>query len=281
MLDSYVHSVAPSTAANRTSQAKAYVSFAVHYGFHPLGPSGTQLCMYVQFLINSFSAPTSVKNYVSGARTWIAQHGGDLSGFSTFEYHQMNSGIKKRSSHTPNRAAPLERHHIKAIVDFFDSTPSVPKCAKPCVLIGYHTFLRSSNLLAPSTTSWGGPHTLMAQDLRLCNEGLQVIVYSTKTKSDHNPIHPVIPWNSDPVWCPATAWLRYSTEVRPWILGPTFICDNRRPLTANQLAGLMRLALASASDINPSRVSMHSLRRGATQSAIQQGLSLDQIKERG
>lgn len=281
MLDSYTHSVAQSTASNRLTQAKVYLTFSVHYGFHPLNPSGRQLCLYIQFLTNSFKAPTSVKNYLSGARTWIAQHGGALAAFATSEYLQMGFGITKRSSHTPKRAAPLEWHHIEAIANFFDATPSIPKCAKACILIGYHTFLRSSNLLAPSSTSWGSPHTVMAQDLRLCDEGLQITVYSTKTKSDSTPVQTMIPWNSNPVLCSATAWLRYSSEVKPWILGPAFLCDDGRPLTGNQLTGLMRLALHTASDINPSRVSMHSLRRGATHFALQQGLTLDQIKERG
>lgn len=281
MVNSFAHSVAPGTSTNRATQARAYITFAVHYQFQPLYPTGRQLCMYAQFLINSFSAPTSVKNYLSGARTWIAQHGGVVSAFTSFEYQQMHSGITKRSTHNPSRAVPLEWHHIASIAAFFDASPVIPLSAKTCVLVGYHTFLRSSNLLAPSGSSWGGPHTLRAQDLQLSDQGLEITIYSTKTKTDPKPSKTIIPWGPDPALCPVASWLKYSTTVKPWVLGPAFISDNGRALTARQLVGLIRLALCEFQDISPARVSMHSLRRGATQSALRQGLSLEQIKERG
>lgn len=176
MIDSYENSIAPGTAANRLTQAKSYIGFAVRYGVNPLRPSRTDLCMYLQFLVNSHSAPTTVKNYLSGARSWMAEHGGDISPFSSFGYLQLYSGISKRSSHVPKRAEPLTWTHIKMILDFLDSSPSIPRGAKPCIIIGYFTFLRASNLLSPTINSWGGPHTILAQDITASEEGLSVSV---------------------------------------------------------------------------------------------------------
>lgn len=83
MLDSYGSSLAPGTLANRLTQAKTYICFAVLYDLNPLKPSSSQLCMFTQYLKNSFAAPATVKNYLSGARTWIAEHGGDLTPFGS------------------------------------------------------------------------------------------------------------------------------------------------------------------------------------------------------
>lgn len=237
--------------------------------------------MYVQYLKNSFAAPTTVKNYLSGARTWLAEHGGDLSHFTSPEYRQLTGGLTKRSHHIPSRAAPLGWNHIQHIVAFLDSTPGIPVAVKPCILISFHTFLRSSNLLSPTMSAWGGPHTLSVQDLTLSDQGLEISVHSTKTKSDGNPVKTLIPWGQDHVSCSAMAWFKYLNKIKPWALGPAFITDDGLPLTARHVVGFMRLALKDCKDLPPSRISLHSLRRGAVHSAIQLGTPLEVIKEKG
>lgn len=220
MVGSYMDSVAPGALANRLTQAKSYITFAVHYGFNPLCPTSTDLCMYVEFLKNSYSAPTTVKNYLSGAKTWLSEHGGNVSSFTSFEYGQIFSGLSKRSTHVPARAAPLGWDHIRTIAAFFDRTPAIPLGAKPCVLIGFHTFLRGGNLFLPTMSSWGGPHTITPRDLQLSDEGLRVSIRSTKTKSDPTPVVTVIPWQDDPLLCPCSAWSNYQHRVK--LLGPAF-----------------------------------------------------------
>lgn len=63
--------------------------------------------------------------------------------------------------------------------------------------------------------------------------------------------------------------------------GPAFLKDEGLPLTARLVVGFMRLALTDAKDIDSAKISMHSLRRGAAQSAAAAGVTIDQIKERG
>lgn len=278
MIGSYYDSVAPGTLANRLTQARCYVTFATYYGFDHLNPDSTSICMYIQFLKNSYTAPRTIKNYLSGARTWISEHGGNVSSFKSFEFHQLASCLTKRSLHVPARAAPLTWEHIRIIVNFLDKTPVVPLSAKPCVLIGFHSFLRSGNLLSPTMSSWGGPHTISAHDITVSDEGLHITIRSTKTKSDASTVITVIPWQDDPQICPASSWMRYHHQVKPWTLGPAFLLNTGRPLTPRHLVGFMRLALRDCRDINTSRVSMHSLRRGAVQAAAAAGFNIDQIK---
>lgn len=281
MLGTYSDSVSTGTLSNRFTQVKTYVTFAVYYGFEPLCPSSTELCMYVQYLKNSFAAPSTIKNYLSGSKMWISEHGGDLTGFSTFEYHQLTSGLNRRSQHVPIRAAPLTWDHIRTIASFLDATPNVPSSAKVCLLVGFYTFLRSGNLLSPTITSWGGAHTLLARDIWICDQGLHVSIRTTKTKKHQSPLTTIIPWQDDPLVCPASAWHRYQEKIKPWILGPAFLTDNGLPLTPRHLVGFMRLALQDSKDIDPGRVSMHSLRRGAAQSAVAAGVDIDTVKHLG
>lgn len=281
MWDSYSSSVAPGTSANRMSQAKAYLKFALIYEVPVFNPSVTHISMYAQFLVNSFAAPATVKNYLSGARTWIAEHMGNTAAFSSNELSTLTKSFAKKSQHVPSRAEPLLWHHVRYIVDFLNTVPKVPLSAKPCILIGFHTFLRASNLLSPSSASWGGPHTLLAKHIRISDRGLHVPVFSTKTKFDPTPVATIIPWNNDPVYCPVQAWLRYVTARRPCPVGPAFVTDEHSPLTPRHVVGLMRLALQDFQGINIEKVTVHSLHRGASQEAKNSGVPIEQIMERG
>lgn len=281
MLDSYNSAIAPGTAANRRRQAEEYIKFSIRYNVPYLAPSVTNSCMFAQHLANIHAAPTSIKNYISGAKTWISHHSGTTEAFLSPQFNQLVKGLTKNSGHVPSRAAPLAPHHVRAICDFADLSSSVPLAVRPAILIGYACFLRGSNLLSPSMQEWGGPHTLLAGDIRLTQSGLQIFLRSTKTRSDPRGLTFFIPATLDDPYCPVSAWRKYSGLIRPWALGPAFIQANRLPLTTRQLVVVMRLALQRHTDISAPKVSMHSLRRGAAQAAADAGLPLAEIKDRG
>lgn len=281
MLNSYAHSLAPGTIANRRKQAYEYVKFALLNNVPLLAPSTTQACMFAQHLANIHAAPTSVKNYISGARSWLSEHQGSIQGFLSPQLAQLVKSFTKKSTHVPSRAPPLQPHHLQVICRLLDRSPSAPLAAKPAILIGYACLLRASNLLSPTMLEWGGPHTLLASEITLTGEGLSIFIHSTKTRSDPAGLYFNIHRSSNLELCPVAAWIRYKEVVKPWALGPAFIHSNRLPLTPAQLVKLMRLALKGCTDINPQRVSMHSLRRGGTQSAVDQGLPVDLVRARG
>lgn len=281
MLDSYSESVAPGTAANRARQAKAYLQFSVYYDVQHLFPKSSQLCMYAQYLYNSHSSPQSVKNYMSGARTWVTEHGGDPSAFDDHDVQQILKGFVKKSSHVPQRAVPLASHHILQIATYVSFNPAVPKSVLPCIVIGFKCFLRSSNLLSPSMRVWGGPHTLLARNVIVTDKGLLLTIDSTKTKWDNSASEILLPPEPNSRVCPVALWTHYYRTVKPWYLGPAFLTDSHLPLTARHVVTVMRAALSSAKDIDSGKLSMHSLRRGAVQEAVLNDVPLDQIKEAG
>lgn len=210
-----------------------------------------------------------------GTRTWRQHFSILLLGYNTAK------GLTKNSQHVPIRAEPLLWEHVRHIIDSINQMPSVPLAVKPCILIAFHTFLRSSNLLSPSAGIWSGPHTLLARHLRVSDTGLHVSVITTKTKSDRTPVTLTIPWNNDPVYCPVQAWFRYVTIRRPCPVGPAFVTDNHLPLTPTILTGIMRLALQNFQGICIERVTLHSLRRGAAQQAKNSGVPINHIMDRG
>lgn len=281
MLASYNSAIAPGTRANRRKQAEEYIKFSLLYKIPYLAPSVTHVCMYAQHLANKHAAPTSIKNYLSGAKTWVNEHQGSIFPFLSSQLSLLVKGFVKKSQHVPARAEPLHPHHIRFICRALDITPSAPLAVKPAILLGYSCFLRSSNLLSPTMLEWGGPHTLLAGEVKTRPEHLEVHIRSTKTCSDPLGLKFLIPKSSDPSVCPVRAWTSYKAAIQPWALGPAFVHHDRRPLTSGQVVRIIRAALADHKDISPGRISMHSIRRGAAQAAMDQDVPLQDILSRG
>lgn len=246
-----------------------------------LKPSILSASMYVQFLANTYPAPNTIKNYMSGARHWINSHKGDDSAFASNEVASVLSYNVKTSTHVQSQAYPITLSDLTVIARFIDNTPNIPLAVKPAVLIGFFAFLRVSNLLAPSVNTWSGPHNLSVSDVVVIPDGLLVSLRSTKTFHNSKPVIIRLYNVPNSTCCPILAWQRYIQVVNPSLKGPAFMIDNCTPLTARTVVSIMRLALQSAGNQNYHRVSMHSLRRGGAQAAEQNGASHQALKRHG
>lgn len=150
---SFAGALAPGTARNRRAQAYTYVKFMLIYNFNYLSPTVANVSMYAQFLANSYPSPATVKNYLSGAKTWTQFHMGNISAFETPELNTLVKSFVSKSSHVPAQAAPLSPQDIKNVCAYIDLNPSIPKVIKSAILTAYGAFLRVSNVLSPSMTS--------------------------------------------------------------------------------------------------------------------------------
>lgn len=234
--------------------------------------------MYVRWLANILASPSSIKNYLSGGKTWVSEHGGNFTSFLSSEVGQMVKSVTKHSSHVVKRAAPLFPSHLSIISSFCDYNLVVPLAVKPCILLGHALFLRASNLVSPSMDVWGGPHTLRVTDVKPFPDKLVVRISSSKTRV--TPVFiTVLPSGSNT--CPVQAWKHYVNVVSPPPQGPAFILQPGKSLTSKMVVTCMRQALAYDHSIDASNVSMHSLRRGAAQSAACIGYSKQQIMSAG
>lgn len=279
MIDTYSRALAPGTYINKDKQAHCYITFAVLYNVPYLSPTTVHICMFYQYLANKLSSISSVKNYISGARSWVIEHGGNPLAFAGYEQSMMMKALAKDSTHVVKRAFPLNFEHISAIVSYLDSARNVPLAVKPCILIGFSCYLRSSNLVSPNFVLYGGQHNLLTHHIVDRGNNLLITVPSTKTK--RVPYSLVIPALADPSLCPVRAWRNYVYRVNPPRHAPAFLVNDVTPLSSTLVVRLMRDALSCFNDIELSAVSMHSLRRGAAQQAAANGAEVPQIMERG
>lgn len=236
--------------------------------------------MYIQYLKNSFRSPGTVKNYLSGSRNWISHHGGNPSSYDSNEVKEMFSAISTLCNHVPTQAYPFTPQDIRTVCDFIHSTPGVPYAIKPCILIGFAGFLRASNLVSPSPSCSIGPHTMLASDITDAPFGLLVNLRSTKTIKSGKPTTLSIHKVDDIRYCPVFAWYHYKSRCNPCPIGPAFMLTQNIPLTAKPIVNLLKSALGHKL-LEGQSISMHSLRRGGTQTAAKAGASNEHLMAHG
>lgn len=280
-LDAFNHSKAPGTMKNKLVQAQLYLKFCISYRVNYLKPSVLSVAMYTRFLGNSFASPSTIKNYLSGAKTWVEHHLGDVSAFTASQPADVLKWVGTSLNHVTARAYALSSSDIQVICSFLDSRPSVPPAIKSCILIAYASFLRASNLTSPTMSVWGGPHTLRACDVLDTQDGLCLLIRSTKTLSKAKPTFLHICEGGISSLCPVRAWRQYKNLVNPILSGPAFVYGGSVPLTPRPIVAIMRLALTSAGHPNADRVTMHSLRRGGVQCAAAEGATREQLMAQG
>lgn len=113
----------------------------------PPGRSKTNWCklncisssvtMYARFLGNSFNAPATLKNYLSGAKLWVEHHLGDARAFLAHPQADVLKRPPFSLNHVVNRAYPLNTSELQVISSYFDSSSDVPPAFKACVLLAY------------------------------------------------------------------------------------------------------------------------------------------------
>lgn len=218
---------------------------------------------------------------MSGAKTWTQHHRGDIGSFESPDLSTLVKSFVSTSDHVPSQAAPLSPTDIRNICAYIDNNISIPKVIKAAILIAYSAFLRVSNVLSPSLSTWGGPHTLRMSDV-ICGQGaLWLLIRSTKTLKGPRPATVEILPSGNPTSCPIQAWIDYKSESNPCPLGPAFVLPTGAPLTPSPVVATMRLALTHYGHMDPQAISFHSLRRGGARAAAAAGVDDTQIMAHG
>lgn len=280
-LASFKAAFKPETHANQLRQAEYYLKFAVSYDTDPLCPSVAEACLFNQYLANSLASSTSCKNYLSGARRWIELRGGRIASLSSVEAKAVAKGAANLNQHVPSPSPPISPMDLKIICDFLDKSPQgLP--IKAALLIGFFGFLRASNIVSPTAAEWGGPHTLLRADIITLQAGLALVLRSTKTRSiNDSPTVLAIPMIPASPICPTRAWLDYKLAMPAHPTAPAFLMPDGTPLTTAPIVEAMREALHQAGAPHAAKVSMHSLRRGGSRSALLGGADREDIAQHG
>ena len=245
MTASYSAAFSTGTLQNRSRQTRAYLTYMIAYGRPSMLPTILDILLYTQFLANSLKSPASVKNYISGAKSFLQQQGASIAPFSSPLLINLFKGITKLSAHIPVPAPAIDLPRFKLMCDLLAAMDADAATARTAVLLGFTTFLRQSNLLPASTI--GQDHCIRRHDCILEENTLWVTMNSSKTIYDSakRVVIPVTAFQSK--YCPVTAWHNYIRRVPLDPDAPALMFSSDSPLTAPKLNAYMRPILRALS----------------------------------
>ena len=150
----------------------------------------------------------------------------------------------------------------------------------------FFSFLRKSNLVTASASSFNCDMHLARQDIKFTDSGALLRIKWSKTRQFQEGVHiislPSIPNSS---LCPVTAVRHYfalvpAPPVAPFFCLPTDRSPGFTPLTASYFTTSLKRPLASLG-LNPANYSPHSLRQGGATCAYHAGAPEHLIKIHG
>ena len=142
----------------------------------------SSLLLYIQFLANTHKNIISIKNYMSGAKTYVVATGGLSWAFSSPFIPNLYTGLLRLSSHIPMPAPAIPIDTLKLMFDILATMSTDGATIQSAFLIGFALFLRHSNHLP--TYRPGAMHALRRHDI--CDDGncLWLSINSSKTIVD-------------------------------------------------------------------------------------------------
>ena len=227
--------------------------FMLAYDFDYVSPSLTSCLLYIQCLANSFKNMTSVRNYLSGAKTFLTAAGGDPAPLSAPLVATVIRGAARLSTHVASPAPPLGRDALLGLCRGLAALGPDGRVAMAAVLFGVTTFLRQCNFL-PASTARPGPHLIRRRDIQDSGDALLVKVSSTKTRMIcDGPITLMIAPAPGSPYCPVDACRRAWRAVQAPYHAPLFLLPSTgSPLTRSGLLILVRGVLRALRHPPPS-----------------------------
>ena len=279
MRDLYAAARAEGTTKNKRVQATSYIKFALSNGIDYYNPDVYDVAMYTAHLATRLT-PGSLKNYLSGAKTWVVEMGGSPAPFLHPIVAGIIQGAVRTTSHVPSTKLGLTPAEVAVICRYTLKPGLTGLTARAAVLIGYYCMLRQSNLVAPPGYPNGGPHTLRRGDIVRTRTGLAITIQSSKTIRRGQGVTINIPPTG--TWmCPVSTWDIYSKAVPARADLPAFMLPNGRPLSAAGLSAIMQAGLAQAGHPAPEGVTIHDLRRGSAHTCARLGCPIEEVKRQG
>lgn len=115
MQETYGAAYAPGTRVNRHSQAKAYLSAMLTLGVDPFYPAPLDLMMYAQLLKNSGKTSGTIKNYISGAKTFLVERENSGLVFNHYKFITFMKGIERQTKGQVKQAVPIPAGVIRRV----------------------------------------------------------------------------------------------------------------------------------------------------------------------
>ena len=283
------HAFRPGTTSNHRTQAAAFIAFCTRHGLRDIHPTPQTVCWYLEHLTATIRSPRTIRNYVSGLRTWHRRVAGDPHALDSTEVKQMLRALDMTLVHTPSPKLPITQDMLPSLLQACNSLGAVGPAVKVALLLGYYGFLRQSNLAPRTPASFDPKRDTCRGDVLFQPPGLIVILKWSKTLQRGEKAHLVpLPARPNHPLCPLAAYqalLHHTPTLSPnhpllQVPAPPGAPLSARCVTTGQLAQGLHTALLAAGH-QPSDYSLHSLRAGGATDAHRAGAQPQDIQRHG
>lgn len=248
----------------------------MEYDLHVFKPSPVDILLYVQLLVNSRKTVRTIKNYLSGAKLFVIERGGEASAFSHHMLSNFVKGVTRDSTHVPRQAIAIPTQTLTRACSFLMSSSDQGEIIAAAMLFAFTTMLRQCHMFY---TPYGYMHIIKRGDVEFKGSKVLITVRSSKTTGrSHVTTIPIIASPSGPN-CPVRALVRAFNIVPAGSHEPVFLDPVlRRPFPAAHANLILRSALSAVGFRGAVLASFHSLRRSSAQACIKAGLPLQDVQ---
>ena len=139
------------------------------------------ICLFAQFLADSFRAPQSIVNYVAPVKLWHSLLGPDMTTFNSLEFVLTKRGLFRILAHIPKQAASVTPEHLSMFRQHLHISDPIDTTFWPLFLIAFFTMAHKSNLVPDTTSSFDPDKQLSREKVLVGNGCLMVICTWVKT----------------------------------------------------------------------------------------------------
>lgn len=181
-------------------------------------------------------------------------------------------GIKNSPCVLPSPRIPVTLNHLKKLYQCFDFTKTRHIMFWSCILTMFRSLLRVGHVTV-------SPHNLLRKDVCLSDQGMLVVIRSSKTSHRSDPPR-VIPVSAirEYTLCPVY-WLKQYIARSPCAPNMPMFRLGDAPISYSWFQSALKKVIAKAGISG--KLSSHSFRKGGATLLSALGMPLDKIKERG
>lgn len=269
---------AEGTRKNLRVQWESFLMFCLYFGLKFLPANTMTLQLFVQFLSRSFKSVSSIRNYLSGIRTVHLLLGFDLDDINNNLLNISLRGISRLKQHCVHQAEAITPELLSRmfyVMDMQNYENSVYWCL---FLFAFFLVARKSNLVPTTKMDVVNSKCLLHRDVVHFGSYLEVTMNWSKViqYGERKLVTPLLRLPGSRL-CPVSAYERMIAGNVRSPDSPLFVSKSKVPVTYDQFQGKLRSVLSKL-DLDVSKYSTHSFRRGFATFAFRNNVSADEIQ---
>ena len=275
----------PGSKKNLLVHIRTFLSFCLYYRIPDDSLDVNLLCAYIEFLLNSFRAPSTVRNYISSLATFQSWRGLTTEIFDSLQVSQLWKAIMLTVRHFPRQVHILSIAQLKILLRHAALLGTNYLLFKAFLTLLFFSMVRVSTLIPYSSTQFDKSRHMCVNDLKRTDFGYMVNIKWAKNVQNPKSAYvlPILE-NSDPELCPVKALDNYLETVPNSSLNrPLFMvagkspCVLFTPLNVRQAYEWLH-AICAASPLAGLRVTFYSFRKSACSQAYRLGAQINDLK---